>query len=415
MRLPPQPGERLDREHEVGFTFDGAKVRGVAGDTIASALYAEGQRIFSRSFKYHRPRGLLCCQGTCPNCMLTVDGTPNVRACVTPISEGMRVEAQNVRGSLNHDLMAVTDKIGGPFTPVGFYYRTMIRPRRFWPLYEKFLRSVAGLGNVDKHRGREERYDVEHRHAEVLVIGAGPAGREAARRHAAAGRQVVVVEADPARADAGEGFAVVTGTALGVFEGGLVPVDAGSLLLRFRAGHIVVAAGAVEQPLIFPGNDLVGVMLPEAVRRLVGRWSLKPGERAVVIAADEGALDTLPLLEQAGTQIADVVDLREQRVRQIAAKGRAGRVVGVELDGRKVACDLLVMSGGRQPAYALLAHAGAKVEFDREHGIFVPTDLPDGVEVVGAAAGDVGDAAVPRRRSTAPRRKASASSASART
>ncbi len=395
MRLPPQPGERLDREREVEFTFHGASARGFEGDTIASALFGEGQRVFSRSFKYHRPRGLLCCEGTCPNCMLTVDGVPNVRACVTPLAGGMRVEAQNVRGSLDHDLLAVTDKIGGPFTPVGFYYRTMIRPRRFWPLYEKFLRSVAGLGKVDKHRDRERRYDVEHRHVEVLVVGGGSAGRAAARQHAAEGRQVVVVETDPARVDAGEGFEVVNGTALGVFEGGLVPVDAGSLLIRYRAAHIVVAAGAVEQPLIFPGNDLVGVVLPEAVRRLVGRWSLKPGERAVVISADEGALDTIEVLERAGTEVAEVVNLQEQRVREVAAKGRAGRLASVELDGRKVACDLLVMSGGRQPAYALLAHAGAQVDYDPARGIFVPVDLPDGIEVVGAAAGEIGDAAVP--------------------
>jgi sarcosine oxidase subunit alpha len=395
MRLPPQPGERLDREREVWFTFGRREVRGFEGDTVASALFGAGQRIFSRSFKYHRPRGLLCCQGTCPNCMVTVDGTPNVRACITPVAEGMRVEAQNVRGSLDHDLLAITDKIGGPFTPVGFYYRTMIRPRRFWPLYEKFLRSVAGLGKVDEHRERENRYDVEHRHAEVLVIGGGSAGREAARRHAGQGRQVVVVETDPARADAGEGFEVVTGTALGVFEGGLVPVDAGLLMLRYRAAHIVVAAGAVEQPLVFPGNDLVGVMLPEAVRRLVGRWSLRPGKRAVVIAADDGALDTVALLEQADVQVKEVVDLRVQRVSQIAAKGKAGRLNAVELDGRRIRCDVLVVSGGRQPAYALLAHAGAEVGYDHERGIFVPTDLPDGIEVVGAAGGEVGEVTVP--------------------
>jgi sarcosine oxidase subunit alpha len=395
MRLPPQQGERLDRERVLSFTFAGRTVRGYAGDTVASALFGAGRRIFSRSFKYHRPRGLLCCQGTCPNCMVTVDGTPNVRACVTPLAEGMHVDAQNVLGSLDHDLLAITDKIGGPFTPVGFYYRTMIRPRRAWPLYERFLRNVAGLGKVDEHRGRERRYDVEHRHAEVLVVGGGDAGREAARRHAAEGRRVVVVEADAARLDAGEGFEVVSGVALGVYEGGLVPVDAGNLMLRYRAGRIVVAAGAVEQPLVFPGNDLVGVVLPEAVRRLVGRWSLRPGRRAVVVAADGEALDTLPLLEQAGTEVAEVVDLREQRVREIAAKGNGERLTAVELDGRKVGCDLLVMSGGRQPAYALLAHAGAKVDYDPARGIFVPVDLPDGVEVVGAAAGEVGEAAVP--------------------
>ena len=157
MRLEPQHGERIDRSRPVGFLFHGARVTGFEGDSIASALFGEGQRVFSRSFKYHRPRGLLCCQGTCPNCMVTVDGVPNVRSCVTPVREGQRVEAQNVWGSLDFDLLSVTDKIGGPFTPVGFYYRTMIRPRRAWPLYEKFLRSVAGLGKVDAHRGRTQR------------------------------------------------------------------------------------------------------------------------------------------------------------------------------------------------------------------------------------------------------------------
>jgi sarcosine oxidase subunit alpha len=393
VRLPPQPGERIDRGRPVGFFFHRARVTGFEGDSIASALFGEGQRIFSRSFKYHRPRGLLCCRGTCPNCMVRVDGVPNVRSCVTPLREGQRVEAQNVWGSLDFDFLSVTDKVGGPFTPVGFYYRTMIRPRRAWPLYEKFLRSVAGLGKVDEHRGRTQRYDVEHRRAEVLVIGGGRAGLEAARRHAAESRHVVLVDSDPAGEE--PGVELVRGTAIGIYEGGLVPVDAGTVLYRFRAERVVVAAGGIEQPLVFPGNDLVGVMLPSAVRRLVGRWSLKPGTRAVVVSADDRGLDTAALLERAGTQVAGAVDLRESGVRQIAAKGRGGRLHSVELDGRKVECDLLVTSGGRQPAYALLAHAGGRVEYDHARGIFVPTELPENVEAVGAAAGELGAAAVP--------------------
>lgn len=394
MRLEPQPGERIDRSREVSFTFDGAKVRGFQGDTIASALFGEGQRVFSRSFKYHRPRGLLCCKGACPNCMLRVDGVPNVRSCVTPIREGARVEPQNVWGSLDHDLLTITDKIGGPFTPVGFYYRTMIRPRRAWPLYEKFLRSVAGLGKVDEHGTRSRRYDIEHRKAEVLVVGGGEAGQAAARKAAAEGKHVVLVDDGPDPLEV-EGVDTVRGSAIGIYEGGLVPVDAGSVLYRYRAGSVVVAAGAIEQALLFPGNDLVGVVLPEAVRRLVGSFALKPGGRAVVISTDDGGLETIPFLEQAGTDVAEVVDLRETRLREIAAKGRAGRLASVELDGRKVACDLLVMSGGRQPAYALLSHAGGRVEYDRARGIFVPTDVPAGVEVVGAAGGDVDEAAIP--------------------
>ncbi len=395
MRLPQQPGERIDRGREVEFTFQGIPARGFAGDSIASALFARDRRVFSRSFKYHRPRGLLCCKGTCPNCLVRVDGVPNVRACVTPVTDGAAVEAQNYWGSLDFDLLRMTDKVGGLFTPVGFYYRTMIRPRRAWPLYEKFLRSVAGLGRLDEHATRSQRFDVEHRRAEILVIGGSTAGREAARAAADEGRQVVLVDDGIDPVPAAPGVETVRGTAIGIYEGGLVPVAAGTILYRYRAEKIVVAAGAVEQPLLFPGNDLVGIVLPEAVRRLVGRWSLQPGRRAVVISADERALDTVAYLEQAGTEVAEVVDLRRTHVSQISASGHGGNVAAVELDGRKVECDLVVMSGGRQPAYALLAHAGARVEYDDARGIFVPVDLPDGVEAVGAAAGDVGDAAVP--------------------
>ncbi|HWC32843.1 MAG TPA: 2Fe-2S iron-sulfur cluster-binding protein, partial [Actinomycetota bacterium] len=400
MRLRAQPGEQLDRYEETTFFLDGKPITAFGGDTIGSALFANGQRTFSRSFKYHRPRGLLCCSGHCAHCMMTVDGVPNVRVCVEPVREGARVSAQNVRGSLDHDLMAVTDKVGGPFTPVGFYYRTMIRPRRAWPLYERFLRSAAGLGAVDKHARRSRRYDTENRHVDVLVIGGGSAGIEAAREAAARGEDVVVVDEgpDPAPGDlAGEPFETLApARALGIYEGNLVPVDAGSILYRFRAGRIVVATGAVEQPLLFPGNDLVGVLLPNAVRRLVRAWSLKPGDRAVVIAADERALDVLHDLEAAGTEVARVVDLRREKIREIVARGRKGRVRSVALDGDAVACDVVVMSGGRQPAYSLLAQAGARVELDGAHGVFVPTELPQGIEAVGSVAGaGLDGAAVP--------------------
>jgi sarcosine oxidase, subunit alpha len=398
-RLPRQHGERIDRDSHVTFSFRGERVDGYAGDTLGSALFAHGQRVFSRSFKYHRPRGLLCCSGHCPNCMMTVDGVPNVRVCTEPLRSGARVEPQNVRGSLERDLMAVTDKLGGPFTPVGFYYRTMIRPRRAWPLFERFLRSAAGLGRVDKHGKRgERRYDTEHRRAQVLVIGGGRAGVEAARAAATRGEQAVLVDEGPdllAARLAGEGFEVLApARAIGIYEGGLVPVDAGNILYRFRAERIVVATGALEQPLLFPGNDLVGVMLPGAVRRLVDLWALKPGERAVVVTADKRGLDSIARLRRAGTDVAEVVDLRDSPLRQIAAQGD-GRLESVELDGRKVECDLLVMSGGRQPAYSLLAQAGARIEYDATRGVFVPAELPDDVEAVGAVAGELGRSAVP--------------------
>src|ERR1700722_4964104 len=129
-RLAPQPGERINRSKLISFTFDGKPVTAFEGDTIGSALYAEGQRTFSRSFKYHRRRGLMCCAGHCPNCLVAVDGAPGVRACTEPAREGARVEHLNASPSLEHDAMAVTDALGGPFTPPGFYYKTFIRPRK---------------------------------------------------------------------------------------------------------------------------------------------------------------------------------------------------------------------------------------------------------------------------------------------
>ncbi len=394
MRLPARPGERLDRSSEVVFSFQGKAVRAFLGDTFGSALYASGQRIFSRSFKYHRPRGLLCCSGSCANCMMTVDGVPNVRICAEPVREGAVVRPQNVWGSLEHDMLVATDKLGGPFTPVGFYYRTMIRPRWAWPVYEKFLRNVAGLGKLDKHAGRANRYDVEHRRAEVLVVGGGKAGRKAAREHAAAGRQVVLV--DEGFVDPLEGVDVISpGRALGIWEGGLVPVDAGRILYRFRAEKIVVSTGTIQQPLVFPGNDLVGVMLPDGVRRLIEDWGIKPAEEAVVVTVDEAGREAATALKDAGVQINGVYDLRRERVREIVARGRGGILRSVEIDGRKLACDLLVMSGGRQPAYSLLAQAGAQVEYDPERGVFVPTDIPDAIEAVGSVAGAGLDGAVP--------------------
>ncbi len=387
MRLDSRPGERIDRSHSVSFRVDGRAASGYAGDTIGSALFASGMRVFSRSFKYHRPRGLLCCSGHCPNCMMTVDGIPNVRVCAEPLREGADVRAQNIVGSLDHDLLSVVDKIGGPFTPVGFYYRTMIRPRRVWPLYEKVLRNLAGLGRVDaRAASHRRRYDTEHRRVDTLVVGGGAGGRAAAERAASEGRQVLLVDERGGFEPAGYEL-LAPARAVAIYEGGLVPVDAGTTLHRVRAKRIVVATGALEQPLVFPGNDLAGVMLPGGVRRLVREWSIRPGDRAVVIGADDAALGVVDDLLWAGTEVAQVVDLRVGQPERLGAHGRRGRLTRLDLNGETVDCDLLVVSGARQPAYSLLAQAGARVEYDATRGIFVPTDLPARVEAAGTVAG----------------------------
>ena len=389
-RLAPQPGEQIDRDRLLTFRFGESSMQGYEGDTVGSALYAAGLRTFSRSFKYHRNRGLLCCTGHCPNCMMSVDGVPNVRVCVEPLREGAHVQPQNVWGNLDLDVLSVTDKVGGPFTPVGFYYRTMIRPRRFWPLYEKVLRNLAGLGRVDERGGHSRRYDVEHRRARVLVVGGGQAGRAAALAAATQGQGVVLVD-EGARLRGAElaGVEVLApARALGIWEGGLVPVDSETLLYRFRAERIIVATGALEQPLVFPGNDLVGVMLPSAVRRLTRDFSVRPGRRAVVIAADDPGLEAADDLREAGVAVARVVDLRDTPVQELEAQRRRGRVRVLLVDGEEIECDLVVASAGRQPAYSLLAQAGARVEFDPELGVFVPTELPPGVEAVGKVTGE---------------------------
>ena len=282
-RLPEQRGERIDRATEISFSFDGKQVSAHEGDTIGSALFAAGQRTFSRSFKYHRKRGLMCCAGQCPNCLVQVDDAPGVRACTEPVREGMQVTHMNASPSLDMDVMRATDLFGGPFTPPGFYYKTFIRPRRLWPLYEKVLRHAAGLGKLRKKQPeREWRTEYRRRHADVLVVGGGVAGLSAAIAAAELGADSVLADEGPEPggrllAEGGEDYArELTGRAraagveilhnapaLGAFDG-LVPVWQGDTLHQVRSKCQVYATGAIEQPLLFPGNDLPGVMLSGA-------------------------------------------------------------------------------------------------------------------------------------------------------
>jgi sarcosine oxidase, subunit alpha len=196
-RLPAQPGERIDRSRPISFTFDGKQVHAYEGDTIASALYASGRRTFSRSFKYHRPRGELCACGQCANSLVQIGGRPGVRACAEPATDGLAVRHTNARPGLDFDVMRATDVVGGPFTPPGFYYKTFIRPRRLWPVYEKALRAAAGLGVLPKKQDdRRWRTEYRRRHCDVLVIGGGIAGLSAATRAAAMGADVVLCDED---------------------------------------------------------------------------------------------------------------------------------------------------------------------------------------------------------------------------
>jgi sarcosine oxidase subunit alpha len=426
-RLPELPGQRIDRTRVIRFTFDGRPVEGYEGDTIASALFAAGQRTFSRSFKYHRRRGLLCCAGQCPNCIVAVDGAPGARACIEPLREGMRVEHLNARPSLELDLMRATD-LAGPLTPPGFYYKTFIRPRRLWPLYERLLRHAAGLGVLPRSQPeRRWRTEYRRRHADVLVVGGGVAGLRAATAAARLGADVVLVDegAEPGgsaligaqreqlpplvEAARAAGVEMLTrASALAYFDG-IVPVWQGDLLHQVRARQHVFATGAIEQPLVFAGNDLPGVMLSGGALRLSALYAVAPGRRAVVVTSGERGLEAAVALHRAGVWVAAVADLRsspgtlaaELRRRGVPvltghtvvqARGRKGleRVVLAPLAGGREQvfdCDLLVVSGGSAPASSLLLQAGGRAAYDPERGHFAVAELPAGVHGAGEVVG----------------------------
>jgi sarcosine oxidase, subunit alpha len=429
-RLPEQRGERIDRDSKVTFTFDGKKVAALEGDTIGSALFASGRRTFSRSFKYHRPRGLLCCAGQCPNCLVQVDDAPGVRACTEPVREGMKVEHMNASPSLDFDVMRATDLVGGPFTPPGFYYKTFIRPRRFWPLYEKVLRHAAGLGKLRRSQPqREWRTEYRRRHADILVIGGGAAGLSAAAAAAELGADVVLADEGPEPggrllAEGGVGYAreladrarhagveiLANAPALGTFDG-LVPVWQGDTLHQVRAKRQIHATGAIEQPLLFPGNDLPGVMLSGGARRLIAMYALQPGTRAVVATVDDRGLHAALALINAGVEVVCVADLRENgsagpkgalkrlgvevlngaTVLEARGRGHVSSVVvgppGSTAAERSFGVDLLVVSGGSPPATSLAAQAGAKTAYDEERGYFTLAHVPEDVHVAGQLTG----------------------------
>jgi len=434
-RLPEQPGERIDRARPVTFTFDGRSVTALEGDTIGSALYASGQRTFSRSFKYHRRRGLMCCAGNCPNCMVAVDGAPGIRACTEPVREGARVEHLNAVPGLERDVMAAVDVFGAPFTPPGFYYRTFIRPRRLWPLYEKVLRNAAGLGRLPKHQDeREWRTEYRRRHADVLVVGAGAAGLSAAIAAAELGADVVLADEGPdaggrllwegghelaaslsERARAAGVELLTSAPALAHFDG-LVPVWQQDTLHQVRAAQHVYATGAIEQPLVFAGNDLPGVMLSSGAERLLALYSVRPGQTAVVVTTSDRGLDAARALARAGVRIAAVADLRPESSPALEALAGQGITVlagwtAIAAEGRKqlsaavlaplapsgepdpaarrrFECDLLVVAGGEALAGSLVSQAGGRVEYDADRGCQRVRELPSGLWIAGLLAGE---------------------------
>ena len=412
-RLGPQPTEAIDRSTTLRFRWNGKRFRGFEGDTIASALAASGEHVFSRSMKYHRPRGILTADYWDPNLLVQVGDDPNVRAGHRLLEAGVDVQAQNVWPSLRHDIKAANGLVGR-FLTAGFYYKTFMRPQRLWPAYERVLATFAPGGKVDlgtPHRYHDKRYT----HPDVVVAGAGPAGIEAALAAAAAGARVLLIEhehavgghlryssREPDRAalgelqaalDASDVEVLTDSTVTGRYEDNWLGIVQRShpiaveRLIKARTKVLVVAPGLIERPYVFAGNDRPGVITSGAARRLINLWGVKPGERAVVFTANSDGDAAAADLDRIGVEVAAVIDGREGR-RVSAAQGAPKALEAVVAGGTRIEADLLVVAAGWTAPTSLLNMAGDRPTYDPAAARFFPSDPPGNVLAAGGLAGD---------------------------
>jgi sarcosine oxidase subunit alpha len=400
-----------DPARPVSFTFEGRTIRAVHGQTIAAALYAAGVRVFSRSFKYHRPRGLFCMSGDCPNCLMQVDGRPNVRTCTEPVRQGQAVAAQNAWPSLRFDVLRIFDSLH-TFLPVGFYYKRFHKPRWLWPLFERVVRHIAGLGRIDVQAVPRRDTEVEHLHAEVCVVGGGPAGMAAAGAAARAGAEVLLLERLPAlggrllyegrRADlvqAPQCRTLLDTTVFGLYEGNLLAAFRGDRLLKIRAQQIIVCTGSRQQPVPFANNDLPGIMPLTAVLRLARLYGVRAGRRAVVLTGPGQEARLQDCLREVGIETAATIPLPRPGEESdsplvIEARGRkhlkAVRLVQVNGKGRvsvinELPCDLLCLATESMPANELLLQGGMRFHYNL--GRWQPANSVPGLFAAGGAAG----------------------------
>jgi methylglutamate dehydrogenase subunit C len=447
-------GGLIDRAQRLAFTFDGQTFAGHPGDTLASALVANGVRLVGRSFKYHRPRGILSAGPEEPNALVELRSgsrrEPNTRATTAELYQGLDATSQNRWPSLRFDLMALNGLLG-PVVSAGFYYKTFMWPSAFWEkVYEPLIRRAAGLGRASGEPD-PDTYEKADLHCDVLVVGAGPAGLMAALAAGRTGARVVIADddfrlggrliADRRSIDGRPGHAWVEAieaelaslrevrilrrtSIAGVYDHGRYaavervsdhlavppPFTPRQRLWRIHAKRSVLAAGAIERPLVFAGNDRPGIMLAGAVRAYVNRFAALAGRRAVVFTTNDDAARTVDDLARAGADVLAVVDTREapgtavtNAVRAAGAEFFPGSTVeetyghlgleGVHIRTARnnivqLSCDLLAVSGGWTPSVHLASHLGGRPQWREAIGAFVPGTLPPGMSVAGAAGGD---------------------------
>jgi sarcosine oxidase subunit alpha len=452
-------GGRIDRAKRLRFSFDGRAYEGFAGDTLASALLANGVHLTGRSFKYHRPRGIFAAGSEEPNALVTVRRdaarvTPNLRATQVELYDGLIAESQNRWPSLERDFGRANDLLSR-FFPAGFYYKTFMWPRKAWKaLYEPLIRRAAGLGRAPLEAD-PDRYAQRYAHCDVLVVGGGPAGIAAAAAAAEGGARVILCEetaefggsllADAsARIDASSALEWVQRsvaalgnsprvtllprtTAFGYFPHNLIGLcerlsdhlaapATGQLrerLWQVRAGTVVLATGAIERPLVFPGNDRPGILLAGAAQTYLNRYGVRVGGRAVVVTSDDDAYQTALDLAAAGVTIAAIADLRSEAAGELPDAARrqgmevlpASTVLGTEGDlhvraitvgrveggtvkfSRRIACDTVLMSGGLTPSVHLFSQSRGKLEWSEPLQAFVPAASAESQHSAGACRG----------------------------
>ena len=412
-RLDPQPGEIIDRNRPLMFTWNAKTYPGYEGDTIASALAANGVRVFSRSFKYHRPRGILTATYHDPNVMVQVGDDPNVRGAHRQLQDGMVVSSQNTWPSLGFDAKAA-NRFFGRFLSPGFYYKTFISPRWLWPTYQKVLERFAHGGVVNAEH-ESAQFDHRYAHPDVLIAGGGPSGMAAAIAASDAGASVILVEEEHEigghlRYGGTEDLAALFELRTTILTRSNIEVMTNSVILgrfdhnwvsivqrsmdrveeRFvlaRAKTLIVAAGTLERPYVFEGNDIPGVMLSTAVRRLINLYAVKPGDRAVVLTANAHGDAAAEGLKRVGVDVVATMDARRGENVVRATGGKSLKTVE-DADGNTHRVDLLVTATGWTTPTSLLNMAGDRPVYDSTTARFMPTSLPSNVMASGGMVGD---------------------------